>query len=46
MKDKKQELEIGVLSEETKWTHKILDRATVDGLAAAAKAEIEAEEDE
>ena len=46
MKDKKQEIELGILCEETKWTHKILDRQTVDGLTVAAKAEIEAEEDE
>jgi hypothetical protein len=31
---------------DTKWTHKILDRATVDQLTTAALAEIDAEEDE
>jgi hypothetical protein len=46
MKDKKQELELSVMCEDTKWTHKILDRPTVDALATAALAEIEAEEDE
>jgi len=46
MKDKKQELELSVLCEDTKWVHKILDRQTVDQLTIAALAEIEAEEDE
>ena len=32
MKDKKQELELSILSETTGWKHKIIDRATVDSL--------------
>jgi len=46
MKDKKQELELSVMCVDTNWVHKILDRQTCDSLAAAALAEIEAEEDE
>lgn len=46
MKDKKQELELSVLCEDTKWVHKILDRQTTDQLTVAALAEIEQEEDE
>ena len=46
MKDKKQEVELSVMCEDTKWVHKIMDRVTVDQLTAAALAEIEAEEDE
>jgi 20S proteasome subunit alpha 7 len=46
MKDKKQELELSVLCADTKWTHKILDRHTVDQLTAHALTEIEAEEDD
>jgi len=30
MKDKKQEIELSVMCEDTKWIHKIMDRATVD----------------
>jgi hypothetical protein len=32
MKDKKQELELSILSESTQWKHKVLDRATVNTL--------------
>lgn len=41
MKEKKQELELSVLSEGTGYQHKILDRARVDALTAAALQEIE-----
>ena len=44
MKEKKQELELSILSEETKWAHKILDRQTTDNLTAAAQAEMENED--
>ena len=30
MKDKKQEVELSVMCEDTKWVHKIMDRVTVD----------------
>ena len=43
MKEKKQELELSMMSEETKWAHKILDRQTTDNLTAAAQQEIENE---
>ena len=45
MKEKKQELELSVLSEASGWTNKVLDRATTDALCVAAQAEIEADED-
>ena len=44
MRDKKQELEISVVSEETQFKHKILDRALVDHITAKAQEEIENEE--
>ena len=46
VKEKKQEVELSVMCEDTKWTHKIMDRVTVEQLTAAALVEIEAEEDE
>lgn len=46
MKDKKQELELSVLSEETNWSHKILDRAQVDQLTQTALDAIENEDAE
>ena len=46
MREKKMELELAVLSEETKWTSKILDRASSDALCTAALAEIENEDEE
>lgn len=46
MKEKKQELELSVLSEANGWTHKILDRQTTDALCAAAEAEIQADGDD
>ena len=30
------ELELSIMSEETKWSHKILDRQTVDAMTATA----------
>jgi hypothetical protein len=36
MKDKKQELELSIISDETGYQHKILDRAFVDHLATKA----------
>ena len=44
MKDKKQELELSILSEATGHKHKILDRDVVNGLTAAALAEISGED--
>lgn len=44
MKEKKQEIELSILSEETGYTHKILDRAFVDHLTAQAALEIENEQ--
>lgn len=38
------ELEISVVSEATKWTHKILDRATVDAMTVTALDEIDNED--
>jgi hypothetical protein len=43
MRDKKMELEISVLSDETGYTHKILDRTFVDHLTEQAQQEIENE---
>ena len=45
MKEKKQELELSILAESTGWVSKILDRSQIDALCAAAKAEIEADDD-
>jgi 20S proteasome alpha/beta subunit len=44
MKEKKQELEISIISDQTNFTHKILDRAVVDALTAHAAKEIEDEQ--
>ena len=44
MKEKKQELELSILGADTKYVHKILDRAITDQLCAAALAEIESED--
>ena len=46
MKDKKQELELLVLSADTKWTSKILDRDTCDRLCREALNEIKNEDEE
>ena len=45
MKEKKQELELSVLTEGNNWVNKILDRATTDALCVSALAEIENEDD-
>ena len=45
MKEKKQELELSVLTEGNNWVNKILDRPTTDALCQAALAEIENEDD-
>lgn len=45
MKEKKQELELSVLSEGNNWVHKILDRQTTDALCQAALNEIENEDE-
>jgi len=45
MKEKKQELEITILSEGNNWVHKILDRPTTDALCQCALAEIENEDE-
>ena len=44
MKDKKQELELSIISDETKFQHKVLDRAFVDHLTTKAQEEIESEQ--
>ncbi len=44
MKEKKQELELSIIGEETNYTHKILDRAFVDHLTQQAEQEIENEQ--
>lgn len=44
MKDKKQELELSIISDETNYQHKILDRAFVDDLTTKALEEIEQEQ--
>lgn len=44
MKEKKQELELSVLSDENNYQHKILERAIVDNLTALALKEIEQEQ--
>ena len=44
MKEKKQELEISIISEETKFLHKILDRDFVDRLTTQAQQDIENEQ--
>ena len=46
MKEKKQELELSVLSEANGWVNKILDRQTTDQLCASALQDIENEEDQ
>jgi 20S proteasome subunit alpha 7 len=45
MKEKKQELELSILSEGNNWVNKILDRPTTDALCVAALAEIENEDE-
>ncbi len=44
MKDKKMEIELSIISEETGNTHKLIDRATMNELTAKAQNEIEQEE--
>ena len=44
MRDKKQELELSIVSEETQFKHKILDRTFVEHITAKALEEIENEE--
>lgn len=44
MKDKKQEIELSILSESTGYKHKILDRKFLDDLSARALEEIENEQ--
>ena len=46
MKEKKQELELSVLTSGNNWVNKILDRPTTDALCQAALAEIENDEDQ
>lgn len=46
MRDKKMEIELSVLGEETKWQHKVLDRATCDRMCAEALEAIENEDEE
>ena len=44
MKEKKQEIELSIISDETKYNHRILDRVFVDQLTAKAAEEIENEQ--
>ena len=44
MKEKKQELELSIISEETNFNHKILDRVFVDSLTVQAAQDIENEQ--
>ena len=44
VKDKKQEIELSVLSDATDYKHKILDRAFVEHLTTTAQQEIENEQ--
>ena len=44
MKEKKQEIELSIISDETNQQHKILDRAFVDDLTTRALDEIEQEQ--
>lgn len=44
MKDKKQELELSVLTEANGWKHKILDRTQVDTLTEKALRDIKGED--
>jgi 20S proteasome subunit alpha 7 len=44
MKEKKQELELSILSEDTGYKHKIIDRVQVEALTAKAAEEIENEQ--
>lgn len=44
MKDKKQELELSIVSESTGFRHKILDRTTVNNITAAALREVNGED--
>ena len=44
MKEKKQELEISIISDETDFKHKILDRVFVDQLTTQATQDIENEQ--
>jgi hypothetical protein len=46
MKEKKQELELSVLSEQTEFVHKILSREVTDKITADSQAAIEAEGEE
>jgi hypothetical protein len=44
MKEKKQELELSIISDDTNFNHKIVDRAIVEQLTAQATKEIEDEQ--
>lgn len=44
MKEKKQEIELSIISEDTNFQHRILDRTIVDDLTAKALEEIEQEQ--
>ena len=44
MKEKKQEIELSIISDETDFKHKILDRAIVDQLTGQASQEIQNEQ--
>ncbi len=44
MKEKKMELELSIISEDTGFAHKILDRARVEDLTARMQEEIENEQ--
>lgn len=46
VREKKMELELSILCEETSWTHRVLDRATTDRMTAEAQEAIENEDEE
>jgi len=46
MKEKKQELELSIICEDTKWVHKVLDRPTTDKITAEAQESIENEDNQ
>jgi hypothetical protein len=44
MKDKKQEIELSIISDETNYKHVVLDRTHIDNLTKTALDEIEQEQ--
>lgn len=46
MREKKMEIELSVLGEDTKWSHRILNRADCDKMSADALSQLENEDEE